>query len=273
MELQMCQQQIGNHRDPELRENRVERAAEEALDLQVLLDPLEKQLDLPALSVDLGNGAGGGFEVVGDKDQVFSGRRISIADAAQDQAQGASLPAVQNDGLVRGNVVLPGHILAFPDGVAGAPLQPGNEAYVLLRQRLPPTIVSEPSIKNDDTSSRKLEGTSPLHFLPSSFADMDEGRQVSAVIQADVELDGTLLSLVSRPREQRQGQVDQGSVERIEFGLEASTMVRSCRLTSAQESFENSLKERMRLFLVDSREAGTGDRQRSKVIELAALSP
>ena len=54
-ELQVGQQQVHTRRHPQLRQNRVLRPADEAFHLQMLLDPLEKQLDLPPRLVQVGN--------------------------------------------------------------------------------------------------------------------------------------------------------------------------------------------------------------------------
>src|SRR5690606_8522519 len=46
------------------------RTAEIVLELQMLLDPVEAQLDLPALLVACSDLLGASFEVIGDQDQV-----------------------------------------------------------------------------------------------------------------------------------------------------------------------------------------------------------
>ena len=49
----------------------------------MLLDPLEEQLDLPAQTVELGDGEGGQREVVGEKDQSLAGLGILEPDTSQ----------------------------------------------------------------------------------------------------------------------------------------------------------------------------------------------
>jgi hypothetical protein len=55
----------------------------EPLDAQVLLDPLEEQLDLPAVPIERRDGEDGKLEVVGQEDQRLAGLRIPITDPAQ----------------------------------------------------------------------------------------------------------------------------------------------------------------------------------------------
>ena len=69
--------------DPYLRLDSIRGGAEERLDLQMLLDPLEEQLDLPAQTVELGDGEGGQREVVGEEDQSLAGLGVDEADQPQ----------------------------------------------------------------------------------------------------------------------------------------------------------------------------------------------
>ena len=64
-------QQVGGYGNPYLRLHRVLAGAKEPLDAQVLLDPFEEQLHLPALAVQVGNQFGLQSEVVGQKHQAF----------------------------------------------------------------------------------------------------------------------------------------------------------------------------------------------------------
>jgi len=49
---------------------------EKRLNVQILLNPLEKQLDLPAGFVKLGNGYTGQFKVITQENIGFSGLRV-----------------------------------------------------------------------------------------------------------------------------------------------------------------------------------------------------
>jgi hypothetical protein len=54
----------------------------ESLDAQVLLDPFEEQLDLPAALIESADGSGGKGELVGEKDELLAGVRVPEADSA-----------------------------------------------------------------------------------------------------------------------------------------------------------------------------------------------
>ena len=67
----------------------------------MLLDPFEEQLDLPAQTVELGDGEGGQCEVVGEKDQSLAG--LGILEPDTSQRRGEALVRVEpgeRDGLV-----------------------------------------------------------------------------------------------------------------------------------------------------------------------------
>ena len=65
-------QHVCADRDPDLRLDRVLVGAIKRLDAQVLLDPFEKQFDLPALAVQVCNQLGLESEVVGQKRDAFA---------------------------------------------------------------------------------------------------------------------------------------------------------------------------------------------------------
>ena len=74
-------QHIGRHRAPDLRLHRVLAGAQEFLDAQMLLDPLEEQLHLPTALVQRGNGQWRQAGIVGQKHQRLAGFRVVEADA------------------------------------------------------------------------------------------------------------------------------------------------------------------------------------------------
>ena len=62
---------VDGDRDPDLGFDGIFRGAEKSLDAQVLLDPFEKQLHLPAALVELCNGQRRQIEIVGEKGETF----------------------------------------------------------------------------------------------------------------------------------------------------------------------------------------------------------
>ena len=77
------QQQEVDHRGPNLGEHGVLGGPQEGLDLQMLLDPLEEKLHLPASFIKLGDGPGGKEEVVGQEIVSSLGSKIMETDETQ----------------------------------------------------------------------------------------------------------------------------------------------------------------------------------------------
>src|SRR3546814_6086090 len=77
------------------------RRAEERLDAQVLLDPFEEQLDLPALAIQGADRRGGQGELIGEQHDGLAG--VRVAQTQSPQHGGIASPchiARQDDGLI-----------------------------------------------------------------------------------------------------------------------------------------------------------------------------
>ena len=82
-ETEVGQQQEVDHGHPDLSQNGIAGSAEEGFDFEILLDPTEEGLDLPALVIDLGDGGGGEAEVIGEEAVDAAGDGILEGDQAQ----------------------------------------------------------------------------------------------------------------------------------------------------------------------------------------------
>src|ERR1700730_6401603 len=94
-------QDVGADGNPDLGLHGVLGRAIKGFDAQMLLDPFEEQLHLPAALVQLRNRQCVQDKVVGEKDQTLAGIRIDILDAAErNRIFGRRLDAGQPDGLI-----------------------------------------------------------------------------------------------------------------------------------------------------------------------------
>ena len=87
---QKGEEQADAERGPDLGEHGVLGDAEKALQLEVLLDPLEEQLDLPTAFVDVGDGLGRQMLDIGEE---FIGS-AGVGAAISDQSQGLERPGL-----------------------------------------------------------------------------------------------------------------------------------------------------------------------------------
>ena len=86
-------QHIGAHGDPDLRLHGVLAGAQGRLDAQVLLDPFEEQLHLPALPVQVGDQLGLQCEVVGQKRDALA---VFVLDHYAAQCGGVTLLGIED---------------------------------------------------------------------------------------------------------------------------------------------------------------------------------
>ncbi len=76
-------QHVCGHGVPDLRLHRVLARSQETLDTQVLLDPFEEQLHLPATLVQRGNGQRWQARIVGQKHQRLARLGVFVSDKPQ----------------------------------------------------------------------------------------------------------------------------------------------------------------------------------------------
>ncbi len=76
-------QHVSGDGAPDLRLYCILAVADKSLDTQMLLDPLEKQFDLPSLLVQCGDGQRGQRRIVGQEYQRLAGFRVFETDAPQ----------------------------------------------------------------------------------------------------------------------------------------------------------------------------------------------
>jgi len=78
-----CDQHVGGHGAPDLRLDSVLAISQEFLDSQVLFDPFEEQLDLPAAFVKCCNGQRWQRRIVCQENQLCARFRVFEPDSAQ----------------------------------------------------------------------------------------------------------------------------------------------------------------------------------------------
>ena len=100
-ELLEGHQQVNTQSHEDLRCDGIHAVTEDTADLQVLLDELEEQLDLPAGLVDIGDGLRGPAPVVGQEDKDLARFRIPILDPTDLRQRGLQcLAAGESDDLI-----------------------------------------------------------------------------------------------------------------------------------------------------------------------------
>ena len=211
-------QHVGADRDPDLRLHGVLAGAQKCLDAQVLLDPLEEQLDLPALPVQLGDQSGGQGKVVGQECDALAGFLVPHHDAAQDgRIVLARIEHRQHTGLIAQDVGAGAiHRVRVAPLELGIALGTGDEESLRLMNREQAPEVQIPAIEQVIRARFDDQGVQNIDLVGLAIGDVDEARDCTAQIQQGMQLDGGLGRTERCPRIDRQAQVDGGGIERID---------------------------------------------------------
>ncbi len=201
-------QHISAHCAPELGFYGVLAGAEKVLDTQVLLDPFEKQFDLPAAFVKIGNGGSWQHRFVGQKDQRFlAGVFESDAPDVLGMVYGRVV-ALEFDSLIGNHFARSvGRIRIDPADVKRGLGPCDKECPGLMQAKQPLKIQIAPI---DDLKGSGLEGQHEEYLgdVVLSVGDIDKRSDCAPQIQKDVDFDGRLGGTKQCPGKQTYAQID-----------------------------------------------------------------
>jgi len=250
-----------------LAHHRVLGVADEGLDLQILLDPAEEDLDLPALLVDIGDGLGYQPEVVGEEHKNLVGFGVLVNDAAQRLGALSGFRAGKLDGLIgqqsQGGV--DGTPLQHP--VTGIALLPRDEEDFLGRQLPIPGIVGIAQVFHDDGTFGEVKGPGFFDLMLPGRGDRHEGRQIAIVVQKGVELDPCLGAPKRGPGKQRQAEAHRGGVQAVKLVFEPELVTGSIGQTALIHVGEDGGEKTGGPAVVGVRKSGAGHRLDAQMVE------
>ncbi len=202
-------QQIRAHGNPDLRLHGVDRIAEEVLDRQILLEPLEEQLDLPAVLVDVGNRESWHIEQVGQEHQSLAGFRVAKRHSAQMfRIARLRLGCRQQNRLVGsqscGSIDLAGSNPGGTQIVFGA----DDEADLLPVQCKQSCEIQITPIDHENRTCRQADRVEQAHIVNLAGRDADEHGDGATQIHDHMSFDSRFGLPEMRPWKQRQAQID-----------------------------------------------------------------
>ena len=210
-------QHVGGNGAPDLRLHRVLAGAQEVLDTQMLLDPFEEQLDLPAALVERADGRGWQRHVVGQEDQGLARLGVLEANAPQRvRILSDGRVAVQHHALVADH---PAGTIGWRRGQASGVhggLSSCDKERAGLMQGLKALEIQVAAIHHVEGSSLEAKQVQHLDIVQLAIADVDEGGDRAPQIQQCVQLDGGFGGAEVRPVEQAQAEVDGARVQRVD---------------------------------------------------------
>ena len=219
--FQNSDEQINGDGAPDLGAHSVGAGAVKGFDAEMLLDPFEKQFDLPTALVELNDGQRRHGKVVGQKDQRRAGFRVTIADAAQ--WVGIVSLGVKAGGDHRLVETQSGGFVHRPGVTAGATevlFGAGDEESPTLVDAIPADEVEVAAIHDIERASLPDELVENIDIVNTASRDNDDGGEVALERQQGVEFDGGFVLPKRGPRKERETEVNSGGIQRVSCGLE-----------------------------------------------------
>ena len=210
-------QHVSADRDPDLRLDRVLVGAIKRLDAQVLLDPFEKQFDLPALAVQVCNQLGFEGEVVGQKRDALAS---VVLDHHTSQRGGIVLAGIkdgQHTCLIAHDVrVGPVHGVGVAPLELGIGLGTGDEEGVGLMNDKQSLEIQVPAIEQVIGARLDIQQVQGVDLVGLAVADVNESGDGAAQVQQGVQFDSRLVRAKRCPRIHRQAKVYRRGIEGVD---------------------------------------------------------
>ena len=214
-------QHVCADRDPDLRLDRVLVGAIKRLDSQVLLDPFEKQFDLPALAVQICNQLGFEGEVVCQKRDALAS---VVLDHHTSQRGGIVLAGIkdgQHTCLIAHDVrVGPVYGVGVASLEFGIGLGTGDEEGVGLMDHKQSLEIQVATIEQVIGARLDVQQVQGVDLVGLSVADVNESGDGATQIQQGVQFDGRLVRAKRGPRINRQAQVYRRGIEGVDGGIQ-----------------------------------------------------
>ena len=268
-------QQVGAYGSPDLCLHGVDRIAEEVLDRQILLQPLEEQFDLPAVLVDRGNCQCRDVEEIGEKDQMLAGLRIAKRHPAQPLGiTGFRLWGCQQNRLIGAQTGSEVDLARGNPGRAQIVLGTNNETDLLPVQGKKTGEIQVATVDYENRSGWQTDRVEQAYVVNLAGRNADEHRDRAAQIHDHMSLDRSFGLSEVRPREQRETQIDGRRIHREDGPLQPKPDVLVA--IQGQGKYDQALAKCFEQTIIPSL-GGIGQRRAgnrapdSDVIELRAL--
>ena len=218
---------------------------EEDFDTKMLLDPFEKQLDLPPAAIKLGDRECWQGEIVGEEDQPLAGCGVFESDATQRGVEVLTgVEAGEHDGLIanqarasidRMRITTLGFEVGFGAG--------HKEAFRLV-QPIKSFEIDVSSVHDVESAGLGQQQIQNVDVVQFAIADVEKGRNVATQVQERVQFDGRLGRTKRSPRKYRQAQVDGAGIQSIDRVFEVDTK-RLCGIKTTGDGNERLGKVRV----------------------------
>ena len=217
-------QQVGRYGNPYLRLDGVLARAEEHLDAQVLLDPLEEQLHLPALAVQVGDQFRLQGKVVGQKYETFSDIVLDHHPAHRCRVILGRKIGRQHPSLIAQHCRVDSvHRMRVTPLELGVALGASHKEGLRLVDHEQACKVQVAPVHQIERSRFEHQIVHHVDLVRLAVGDVNETWDIASQIQQCVQLDGGLGRSKRSPGKHRQTQVDGAGVEGVDRRVEFQT--------------------------------------------------
>lgn len=220
--LKILEDQQSDQRCPNLGFEGIGAGADKGLDLQMLLEHLEEEFDLPAVSIDITDGSGSKAKVISKQLDLplilvipdhYPAQRPWVLQAGSGSGEADCLVDEDFGSLGQGTVLY--------DFVSGVAFQSGNEenaGTIPLGEKV--EVIVAP-IHGDDAATGKDEMTSDGNVGCLAIGDHGKVRQITVMVQEEMELDSAFGLTEVSPGEEAETEIDSGGIEAEQLVFEA----------------------------------------------------
>jgi hypothetical protein len=268
--LEKLEDQHGNQCCPNLNLDGIGTGSDKGLDLEILLEMLEEDFNLPTILVDGGYRAGSQVKVVRQEDQDLSGARVLHLDPSQ--WIGAfldGLGASEFDLFILEHMAVLRDSFVPKDFIQSIVFHPGDKIDSLATPSAPEGIVGIAPIVNNDGPGRKVQFPGDLHIRNLSLAQDGKLGKISIVVQEQVQFDRSLRPSEMGPVKDAQAQIDGGRIEADQFVLESEFLhSRKLASTSVEQLTKQMLIKLPGTVLIRIGQGGAARSVDTKVFQL-----
>src|ERR1700746_137280 len=187
----------------------------------MLLDPFEKEITMPAASVQFGDRKCWQDEIVGEKDEGLGGFGILEADASQGCLEAlVRVEAREDDTLVADQTGLAIDRMRVTALDLEVRLATGHEEAAGLGEAMEALAVQEATIHDVEGAGLRPQVVEDVDLVHLAITDVNECGNVAAQIEQCVQLDGRLGRAERRPWKYRQTQINRRGIEGVDGFLQ-----------------------------------------------------
>ena len=190
--MQLFEQQIGDQGGDDLEADGLGVFGQEALDLEVLLDPFEEEFDLPAPFVEIGDLFGGALEIICDEGDFTAFVFIENLDPAQGLFVFASWLSGQGYDLI-GHDQRVGIELRLVHIIGQIGLWPGDEEGLSSLDIGPEFGLIVSPVKDIGSAGDERQALAQPAVMEPRRGDLKPGRGLAIGIEQQMQLDGAVV--------------------------------------------------------------------------------